>query len=67
MTANREPADGRRCRDCDDPIDDLPPHFKYCRPCFARRPESRPPPEDDGIRGGWMESGDIERMLTGID
>ena len=56
----------RRCADCGDPIDELPAHFRYCRRCFARRPESTPP-EDDGIRGGWMEGGDIERMVTGID
>ena len=52
--------------DCKRPIDELPTHFRFCRLCFSRQPESTPR-EDDGLRDKWLEYRDLERLLTGID
>ena len=66
MTPTKTSSRPRRCADCDQPIDDLPKHFKFCRLCFSKRPESRQP-EDNGLRDDDLEGRDLERLLTGID
>ena len=66
MTQNPPSGGSRRCVDCKQPIDKLPKHFRFCRLCFSRQPESTPR-EDDGLRDEWLEYRDLERLLTGID
>ena len=66
MTQNAVAGRSRRCADCNRPINDLPAHFKFCRLCFSRRPESTPR-EDHGARDDDLEGRDLERLLTGID